>query len=146
MFIRRLKLDEFLERMMPRGQEAVRWSLSSLILVIARLLKPSSELEAHLKNRIGELFDPEYDFLLYDITSTYFEGQARFNLAQRGYSRDKRSDCKQVCIGLVVSRCGMPLGFSRGCPGQGLKRIATGPAVLGGRPWRRTTASALRAE
>jgi transposase len=42
------------------------------------------------------------------VTSTYFEGAADFPLAQRGYSRDQRSDCKQVCIGLVVSRCGMP--------------------------------------
>jgi len=49
---------------------------------------------------------------LYDVTSTYFEGQANGNpLAQRGYSRDQRSDCKQVTIGLVVSRCGMPLGY-----------------------------------
>ena len=40
-----------------------------------------------------------------------FEGQANFDLAQRGYSRDNRSDCKQVCIGLVVSRCGLPLGY-----------------------------------
>jgi transposase len=49
---------------------------------------------------------------MYDITSTYFEGQAESNpMAQRGYSRDNRSDCKQVCIGLVVSRCGMPLGY-----------------------------------
>ena len=46
-----------------------------------------------------------------DVTSTYFEGQANFDLAQRGYSRDQRGDCKQVCIGLVVSRCGMPLGY-----------------------------------
>ena len=50
--------------------------------------------------------------VLYDITSTYFEGQAEANpLAQRGYSRDQRPDCKQACIGLVVSRCGMPLGY-----------------------------------
>jgi transposase len=63
-------------------------------------------------NRLGELFDLEYDLLLYDVTSTYFEGKAEANpLAQRGYSRDQRPDCKQVCIGLVVSRCGMPLGY-----------------------------------
>ncbi|MDA1053300.1 MAG: hypothetical protein O3C40_22855 [Planctomycetota bacterium] len=61
--------------------------------------------------RPGELFDLEYDLLMYDITSTYFEGQANFEMAQRGYSRDQRGDCKQVCIGLVVSRCGMPLGY-----------------------------------
>jgi Transposase DDE domain len=54
----------------------------------------------------------DYDLLLYDITSTYFEGQANRNtLAARGYSRDHRSDCKQVCIGLVVSREGFPLGY-----------------------------------
>ena len=49
---------------------------------------------------------------MYDVTSTYFEGQANANpQAQRGDSRDHRPDCKQVCIGLVVSRCGMPLGY-----------------------------------
>jgi len=69
-------------------------------------------LEMHLKNQLGELFGLEYDLLLYDVTSTYFEGEAKRNpMAQRGYSRDKRSDCKQVCIGLVVSKCGMPLGY-----------------------------------
>src|SRR3974390_1041028 len=68
-------------------------------------------LEKHLKERLGELFDLDYDLLLYDITSTYFEGQADGNpQAQRGYSRDHRPDCKQVNIALVVSRCGMPLG------------------------------------
>jgi transposase len=69
-------------------------------------------LEVFLKNRLGELFELEYDLLLYDVTSTYFEGQAAANpLAKRGYSRDHRPDCKQVCIGLVVSKCGMPLGY-----------------------------------
>ncbi len=76
-----------------------------------QLLPHKAKLEAHLKNRMGELFDLEYDLLMYDITSTYFEGQANFEMAQRGYSRDGRGDCKQVCIGLVVSRCGMPLGY-----------------------------------
>jgi transposase len=151
--VRRLKLDEFLDRTLPRGREHVPWSASALVLVIARLLEPASELytaeqwypktalpelvgvparrvddnrlyraldallphkeklEIHLKNRLGELFQLEYDLLLYDVTSTFFEGAADFSLAQRGYSRDQRSDCKQVCIGLVVSRCGMPLGY-----------------------------------
>lgn len=76
------------------------------------LLPHKEALEVHLKNRLGELFDLQYDLLLYDVTSTFFEGQCASNpLAQRGYSRDQRSDCKQVCIGLVVSRCGMPLGY-----------------------------------
>lgn len=152
--IERLELDSFLAKHLPRGREQVPWSLTAMVLVIARLLDPSSELhiaeqwygktalpellgvpadrvddnrlyrgldallphkealEIHLKNRLGELFELEYDLLLYDITSTFFEGQAKANpLAQRGYSRDQRSDCKQVCIGLVVSRCGMPLGY-----------------------------------
>ena len=82
-----------------------------LYRTLDQLLPHKSALEIHLKNRMGELFDLEYDLLMYDITSTYFEGQANFDLAQRGYSRDQRSDCKQVCIGLVVSRCGMPLGY-----------------------------------
>jgi len=70
------------------------------------------ELEAFLRQRFGELFAIEYDLLLYDVTSTYFEGQADANpLAKRGYSRDHRPDCKQVCIGLVVTRCGLPLGY-----------------------------------
>ena len=61
---------------------------------------------------MGELFALEYDLLLYDVTSTYFEGEAKINpLAQRGYSRDHRPDCKQVNIALVVSRSGMPVGY-----------------------------------
>jgi hypothetical protein len=69
-------------------------------------------LEVHLKGRLGELFKLDYDLLLYDMTSTYFEGQADGNpLAARGYSRAPRPDCKQVTIALVVSRCGMPLGY-----------------------------------
>jgi transposase len=76
------------------------------------LLPHKESLEVFLKNRLGELFGLEYDLLLYDVTSTYFEGQAELNpLAKRGYSRDHRPDCKQVCIGLVVSKCGMPLGY-----------------------------------
>ena len=151
--IHTLHLDTFLDKVIPEGREHVPWDVTSLILIIARLLEPSSELyiaeqwfaktalpdllgvaeasvddnrlyraldhllphkealEVHLKNRLGALFQLEYDLLLYDVTSTYFEGAADFPLAQRGYSRDQRSDCKQVCIGLVVSRCGMPLGY-----------------------------------
>lgn len=76
------------------------------------LLPHKEALEVFLKNRLGELFGLEYDLLLYDVTSTYFEGQSALNpRAQRGYSRDHRPDCKQVCIGLVVSKCGMPLGY-----------------------------------
>jgi len=83
-----------------------------LYRALDKLLPHKVELEKHLKRRLGELFQLEYDLLLYDITSTYFEGTCEGNTeAQYGYSRDKRSDCKQVCIGLVVSREGMPLGY-----------------------------------
>jgi transposase len=53
-----------------------------------------------------------FEFLIYDVTSTFFEGQAKANpQAARGYSRDNRPDCKQVCIGLVVSPEGLPLAY-----------------------------------
>jgi transposase len=83
-----------------------------LYRALDKLLPHKETLEKHLKSRLGSLFNLEYDLLLYDVTSTYFEGQCEGNpMAQRGYSRDNRSDCKQVCIGLVVSKCGMPLGY-----------------------------------
>ena len=83
-----------------------------LYRALDELLPHKAALETHLKNRLGELFNLSYDLLLYDVTSAYFEGQCHGNeQAQRGYSRDSRGDCKQVCIGLVVSRCGMPLGY-----------------------------------
>lgn len=76
------------------------------------ILERKSELEAHLSERCGKLFSVENEVLLYDVTSTYFEGQAEANpLAQRGYSRDHRPDCKQVCIALVVTFDGFPLGY-----------------------------------
>lgn len=83
-----------------------------LYRALDKLLPVKGELEKHLKERAGSLFDLEYDLFLYDVTSTYFEGEAKANpLAQYGYSRDKRGDCKQVCIGLVVTRDGFPLGY-----------------------------------
>ena len=77
-----------------------------------RLLPHKEVLEKHLHQRFGELFELKCDLLLYDITSTYFEGDAEGNpLAQRGYSRDSRPDRPQVCIGLVVTEDGFPLGY-----------------------------------
>ncbi|MGA8770478.1 MAG: IS1634 family transposase, partial [Rhodomicrobium sp.] len=76
------------------------------------LLAHKAALEAHLSKRCGELFAVNNEVLLYDVTSTYFEGQAKANpQAQRGYSRDHRPDCKQVCIALVVTFDGFPLGY-----------------------------------
>jgi transposase len=83
-----------------------------LYRALDQLLPYKPLLEIHLQKRLGRLFGLEYDLVLYDITSTYFEGQAAANpQARRGHSRDHRRDCKQVLIGLVVSRDGYPLGY-----------------------------------
>lgn len=83
-----------------------------LYVGLDELLPHKETIEKHLKQRWGELFDVDYELLLYDVTSTYFEGQCRSNpLAQRGYSRDHRPDCLQVCIALVVTTDGLPLGY-----------------------------------
>jgi len=70
------------------------------------------QLCTHLLKRYRDWFGVEFEFLLYDVTSTYFEGQALDNeKAARGYSRDHRPDCKQVNIGLVVTPEGLPIGY-----------------------------------
>lgn len=94
------------------GVAAEKVNHHRLYRTLDRLLPHKEALEKHLKQRLGELFQIEYDLLLYDVTSTYFEGEAKRNpQARRGYSRDHRSDCKQVNIALVVSRQGLPLGY-----------------------------------
>jgi transposase len=81
-----------------------------LYRTLDRVLVHKNAIEQHLRDRIGRLFGIKYDLLLYDVTSTYFEGQAEGTpQAQRGHSRDHRPDCKQVCIALVVTREGIPL-------------------------------------
>ena len=82
-----------------------------LYRALDRLLPHKQAIEQHLVKRLGELFAIDYELLLYDVTSTYFEGQADPKIAQRGYSRDKRPDCVQVNVALVVTREGMPLGY-----------------------------------
>lgn len=85
---------------------------SRLYRTLDKVLPLKQQIEQHLKQRVGELFTQDFDLLLYDVTSTYFEGQAQTNpQAQRGHSRDHRPDCKQVCIGLVVTRDGFPLAY-----------------------------------
>ncbi len=92
------------------GEEEV--NKDRLYRALDRLLAHKSALEAHLSERCGELFAVDNEVLLYDVTSTYFEGQAEANpQAQRGYSRDHRPDCAQVCIALVVTFDGFPLGY-----------------------------------
>jgi transposase len=77
-----------------------------------RLLPHKDELQRYLKDRLGKLFDLQYELILYDVTSTYFEGAyTTSELAQRGYSRDGRSECKQVCIALAVTKEGLAFGY-----------------------------------
>ncbi len=77
-----------------------------------RLLPHKTKLERYLTGRYGELFQAEFDVLLYDLTSSYVEGAAEKDpMMQRGYSRDHRPDCKQVVIALIVNVEGFPLSY-----------------------------------
>jgi transposase len=83
-----------------------------LYRTLDRLLPHKEGIERHLKSELGTLFSEPFDLLLYDLTSTYFEGLSEGNPeALRGYSRDHRQDCGQIVIGLVVTRSGLPLGY-----------------------------------
>lgn len=103
---RRTALDDLL------GVPAELVNDDRLYRSLDQLLALKETLQKHLVERLGELFSLDYELLLYDVTSTYFEGQASRNpMAKRGHSRDHRPDCKQVCIALVVTREGIPLGY-----------------------------------
>lgn len=83
-----------------------------LYRALDRILEHKAALEEHLSQRWKDLFGATFDVLLYDLTSTYFEGEAQeVEKAQRGYSRDQRSDCKQIVIALVVTPEGFPLSY-----------------------------------
>lgn len=103
---RRTALEDLL------GVPAEQVNDDRLYRALDQLLPHKNAIEEHLKRRLGKLFALDYDLLLYDVTSTYFEGRANGNpQAKRGHSRDHRPDCKQVCIALVVTREGIPLGY-----------------------------------
>lgn len=77
-----------------------------------RLLEHKQELFQHLRERWQDLFAAHFDILFYDLTSTYFEGEAEeIPKAKRGYSRDHRPDCLQVVIALVITPEGFPLAY-----------------------------------
>ena len=83
-----------------------------LYRALDELLPHKDALFGHFQKVYGELFGTTFDILLYDVTSTYFEGSAEGNpQAKRGYSRDKRPDCVQVCIALIVTPEGLPLAY-----------------------------------
>src|ERR1700687_301320 len=77
-----------------------------------RVLEHKQDLFIWLKQKWAELFQADFEVLLYDLTSTYFEGEMEENpKAKRGYSRDSRPDCLQVVIALVVTPDGFPLAY-----------------------------------
>src|SRR5271154_3540443 len=77
-----------------------------------RVLEHKEELFVWLKQKWADLFHADFEVLLYDLTSTYFEGEMEQNAkAKRGYSRDKRPDCLQLVIALVVTPDGFPLAY-----------------------------------
>jgi transposase len=87
---------------------------NTLYRCLDRLVEHKDELFKFLKRRWGELFGAKFDVLLYDLTSTYFESDAErgaADLRQYGYSRDKRGDCRQVVIALIVTPEGFPLSY-----------------------------------
>ncbi len=94
------------------GIEPAQVNTDRLYRGLDRLLPEKATLERHLATRYGELFGAQYELLLYDLTSTYVEGEAAANpQMRRGYSRDHRRDCKQVVLALVVNPEGFPLAY-----------------------------------
>src|SRR5450755_4082258 len=94
------------------GQDFAVAEKDRLYRCLDRVLEHKQDLFVHLQQRWKDLFDAEFDLLLYDLTSTYFEGEAEQNpKARYGYSRDKRPDCKQVVIALIVTPAGLPLAY-----------------------------------
>jgi transposase len=87
---------------------------NALYRCLDRLVEHKDELFKFLLRRWADLFDAKFDVLLYDLTSTYFETdteRSAEDLRQYGYSRDKRGDCRQVVIALIVTPEGFPLSY-----------------------------------
>ncbi len=87
---------------------------NTLYRCLDRLVEHKDALNKFLVRRWGELFGAKFDVLLYDLTSTYFEtdeDRGPEDLRQYGYSRDKRGDCRQVVIALIVTPEGFPLSY-----------------------------------
>jgi transposase len=103
----------------------------TLYRCLDQLLAHKAALFSHLQQRWKDLFAAEFDVLLYDLTSTYFESDPPFPEGDKrrfGYSRDKRFDCVQVIIALVVTPEGFPLGYEV-LPGNTLDKKTLGAAL-----------------
>ncbi len=94
------------------GQDFQVAEKDRLYRCLDRVLPHKQELFVHLQQRWKDLFEAEFDLLLYDLTSTYVEGEAEQNpKAKYGYSRDGKPNCKQVVIALVMTPAGFPLAY-----------------------------------
>ena len=94
------------------GEDFAVAAKNRLYEALDRVLAHRQELFTHLQSRWRDLFGVKYDLLLYDLTSTYFEGDMpEVPKAKRGHSRDKRSDCLQVVLAVVVTPEGFPLAY-----------------------------------
>src|SRR5712664_3105650 len=94
------------------GIEEGKINDTRLYRCLDRILPHKTKLERHLKDRYGELFGAEFDVLLYDLTSSYVEGQAEKNpMMRRGYSREHRPDCEQLVLALIVNTDGFPFSY-----------------------------------
>src|SRR6267378_1731306 len=83
-----------------------------LYRALDRIVEHKAALEQHLAGKWRDLFGASFEVLLYDLTSTYFEGEAlEVDKARRGYSRDHRPDCLQILLALVVTPEGFPLSY-----------------------------------
>jgi transposase len=94
------------------GTDAAVAEKDRLYRCLDRILPYKQELFVWLKQKWADLFGAEFEVLLYDLTSTYFEGEMEQNeKARRGYSRDGRPDCLQLVIALVITPDGFPLAY-----------------------------------
>src|SRR5919108_6021317 len=103
-------LNSAMDELMGTGFEVAE--KDRLYRCLDRVLEHKQELFVYLKQKWADLFGADFEVLLYDLTSTYFEGEMEQNpKARRGYSRDGRPDCVQLVIALVVTPDGFPLAY-----------------------------------
>ena len=96
------------------GEDYSLVAKNSLYRCLDKVVPHKAALFSHLRQRWQDLFGAAFDVLLYDLTSTYFESDPpsdEQDKRRHGYSRDKRSDCVQVIIALIVTPEGFPLAY-----------------------------------
>src|SRR2546430_1928440 len=103
-------VDSAMDELLETGFEVAE--KDRLYRCLDRVLEHKQDLFVYLKQKWADLFGADFEVLLYDLTSTYFEGEIEQNpKARRGYSRDGRPDCLQLVIALVVTTDGFPLAY-----------------------------------